>query len=80
MPDLKFTKPIYSDPDDDKFLAAALSAKASYIVTGDKALLKLTEFSGAKIVQPSAFPENSQIAVNPPSLPPKISCFLRSIL
>lgn len=55
VPDLKFTTPIYSDPDDDKFLAAALSAKASFIVTGDKALLKLTEFHGAKIVQPSAF-------------------------
>jgi putative PIN family toxin of toxin-antitoxin system len=55
VPDLKFTKPICSDPDDDKFLAAALSAKASFIVTGDKALLKIAEFDSAKIIQPSAF-------------------------
>jgi len=55
VPDLAFTKPVCSDSDDDKFLAAALSAKASYIVTGDKALLKVAEFSGTKIVQPSSF-------------------------
>ncbi len=33
--------PRCSDPDDDKFIALAVSSKAKYIVTGDRALLKV---------------------------------------
>jgi uncharacterized protein len=55
VPDLVFAKPVCTDPDDDKFLAAALSARASFIVTGDKALLKVAEFHGAKVVTPRTF-------------------------
>jgi uncharacterized protein len=48
-----FARPVCSDPDDDKFLAAALAGKADYVVTGDKALLKISEFRGATIVTPA---------------------------
>jgi len=41
--------------DDDKFLATALSASASHIVSGDKDLLELDQFKGIRIVSPRAF-------------------------
>ena len=49
-----FARPVCTDPD-DKFLAAALAGKASYVVTGDKALLKVSEFNGAAMVTPAQF-------------------------
>ena len=36
---VSFSEPVCSDPDDDKFLEAALAAGASYVVSGDTALL-----------------------------------------
>lgn len=36
--------PKCTDPDDDKFLAAAVSGHCKYIVTGDKALLKVGSY------------------------------------
>jgi putative PIN family toxin of toxin-antitoxin system len=36
-----FSEPVCSDPDDDKFLEAAIAAGADYIVSGDKALLNV---------------------------------------
>ncbi len=53
--DLKFPKPICTDPDDDKFIGAALSSKTDYIVSGDKALLALNGFQGLKILKPKSF-------------------------
>ncbi|MBS0289894.1 MAG: putative toxin-antitoxin system toxin component, PIN family [Proteobacteria bacterium] len=47
--------PKCTDPDDDKFIAAAVSSKAKYIVTGDKALLKVAVYEGGKIVTPKEF-------------------------
>jgi uncharacterized protein len=38
------------DPDDDVVVGTALAAKADYLVTGDRALLSLTEFEGGRIV------------------------------
>jgi putative PIN family toxin of toxin-antitoxin system len=46
---------ICRDPDDDKFLACALAAKAKHIVTGDKALLELDGYGGLKILKPGPF-------------------------
>lgn len=43
------------DPKDDKFLAAALSAKADYLVSEDKDLLDLKEYQGIKIVNTEVF-------------------------
>jgi len=45
------------DPDDDKFLEAALTARADYVVTGDKDLRTLDGYQGLKIRFPSEFLE-----------------------
>lgn len=43
------------DPKDDKFLEAAVSGGADYLVTGDTDLLALNPFRGVPILTPSAF-------------------------
>jgi putative PIN family toxin of toxin-antitoxin system len=44
---------VCSDPDDD--LAAALAGAASYVITGDKALLRTSGFGGVRVVRPGEF-------------------------
>jgi hypothetical protein len=46
---------ICEDPDDDKYLAAALEGRASHVVTGDKRFLAVGEHAGVEIVTPRAF-------------------------
>jgi putative PIN family toxin of toxin-antitoxin system len=46
---------VCKDPDDDKYLAAALEGRAAYVVTGDRAFLALREHAGVEIVTPRAF-------------------------
>jgi putative PIN family toxin of toxin-antitoxin system len=46
---------VCDDPDDDKYIAAAIEARAAFVVTGDKQLLTLTEHEGVRIVSPRAF-------------------------
>ena len=46
---------ICQDPDDDKFLACALSSDTKIIISGDKHLLKLKEHCGITILTPRAF-------------------------
>ena len=41
------------DPDDDKFLSCALSAKAKFIVSGDKDLHRLQIYKSVRIINPS---------------------------
>jgi putative PIN family toxin of toxin-antitoxin system len=43
------------DPEDDKFLSAAVEAHARYVVTGDKDLLDLRVHRGVRIVKPAHF-------------------------
>src|SRR5215212_7893802 len=43
------------DPQDDKFLEAAVNGRANVVVTGDKDLLDLTPFRGIAIVTPAAY-------------------------
>lgn len=43
------------DPEDDKFLAAAIEGRAQYVVTGDKDLLHLKSYRGVRIITPAAF-------------------------
>lgn len=43
------------DPDDDKFLAAAVEAEAGFVVTGDRDLLDLKSYRGVRIVRPAQF-------------------------
>lgn len=45
------------DPDDDKYLAAALEGRADYIVTGDRRFLALGDYEGVRIVTPRVFLE-----------------------
>jgi hypothetical protein len=44
-----------ADPDDDKYLHAAVAGRASVIVSGDQHLLDLNEYNGIPIVRPRAF-------------------------
>ncbi len=46
---------ICDDPDDDKYLAAAVEGRASHVVTGDRRFLALGEHAGVVIVTPRAF-------------------------
>ena len=46
---------VQKDPDDDKFIAAAIEGKADYIVSGDKPLLNIKEYMGIKIISPKDF-------------------------
>ena len=46
---------VCDDPDDDKFLAAALEGRASHVVTGDRRFLAVGEHAGVEIVTPRAF-------------------------
>jgi len=46
---------IRDDPSDDKFLEAAVAGNASGIISGDKHLLKLSEFQGIQILKPRDF-------------------------
>jgi len=46
------SKPVCTDPDDDKFLACALAAKAKLITSGDKALLATSGFKEITVLTP----------------------------
>ena len=48
---------VEADPSDNKFLEAAVSVRADYIVSGDKHLRDLKEFRGIAILSPNAFLE-----------------------
>jgi len=45
------------DPDDDKFLEAAVAGEVDYLVSGDGHLLSLDSFRGINIVEPRTFYE-----------------------
>ena len=46
---------VAEDDEDDLVLATAVAAKADYLVTGDKYLLRIGEFRGILIVSPRQF-------------------------
>ena len=43
------------DPDDDKFIAAALASKTKLIVSGDKHLLNVNGYAGIDVIKPGDF-------------------------
>jgi predicted nucleic acid-binding protein len=43
------------DPDDDKYIAAAIAGNAAFVVTGDGQLLAVVEHEGLRILTPRAF-------------------------
>lgn len=48
---------VEDDPDDDKFLEAAVAGDARYLVSGDQHLLALDSFRDVEIVTPRTFYE-----------------------
>jgi predicted nucleic acid-binding protein len=46
---------VSKDPDDDKYLAAAVEGRAAFLVTGDPHLLAIRQYAGVRIVSPRAF-------------------------
>ncbi len=52
---VSFARPVCSDPDDDKFLEAAISAGAPYVVSGDAALLRVKSYHQVEVVTPAKF-------------------------
>ncbi len=48
-------KQVCTDPDDDKFLACALAGRVSIIVSGDKALLRVSGYKRLKVLTPRSF-------------------------
>ena len=43
------------DPDDDKYIAAAIEGRAGFLVAGDSDLLDLKEYEGIRFVSPRVF-------------------------
>jgi len=46
---------VSKDPDDDKYIAAALEGRAVFVVSGDPDLLNVGEHEGVRFVTPRAF-------------------------
>src|SRR5262245_17699913 len=46
---------VVSDPDDDKYLAAALEGRAAFVVSGDRHLLDVGKYEGVRVVTPREF-------------------------
>lgn len=55
---------IDEDPDDNKFIECALSAHASFIISGDPHLLALGQYENIIIVTPAQFLERLQVSSN----------------
>ena len=52
---MKLSESVCEDPDDDKFIACALSSKTKVIISGDKHLLKVSGYHGIKVLSPRKF-------------------------
>jgi putative PIN family toxin of toxin-antitoxin system len=48
---------VCADPDDDKFLACAMASNAEYVVSGDKALQRVSGYRNIRVVTPRQFVE-----------------------
>ena len=46
---------VAADPEDDKYLVAAIEGRAQFVVTGDRHLLSLGDYEGIGIVTPREF-------------------------
>lgn len=53
--DSKLPEPVCSDSADDKFIAAAVVANAKYVISGDRALLKVRSYGDIPVVAPRTF-------------------------
>jgi hypothetical protein len=55
VPDPRQVSGVSKDPDDDKYLAAAIAGRAPLVVSGDPHLLTVGNYEGVRIVTPRAF-------------------------
>ena len=55
LPSTSIQEPVCDDPGDDKFLAAALSAKVRIIVSGERHLLDVADFRRIRVLRPREF-------------------------
>jgi len=55
IPEVTKMNIIKDDPDDDKIIACAISAKADYIISGDKHLLSLHKYKNIPIIPAAEF-------------------------
>jgi putative PIN family toxin of toxin-antitoxin system len=46
---------VSNDPDDDKYVAAAVEGRAAFVVTGDPDLLEVKQHAGIRLVNPREF-------------------------
>jgi putative PIN family toxin of toxin-antitoxin system len=46
---------VCEDPDDDKFIAAAIAGSSNVIITGDAHLLDVSGYSGIEMMKPATF-------------------------
>ena len=53
----RLTAAVARDPDDDNILATAMTGRCECVITGDKDLLELVEFEGARLMSPRQFLE-----------------------
>ena len=54
--DVPVLRVVLNDPKDDPIIAAAVAAKADYLITGDRAhLLPIGEYQGIRIISPREF-------------------------
>ena len=51
----KLDKTVCADPDDDKFIACAITSKTKIIVSGDKHLLDVSGYKGIEVLTPRQF-------------------------
>ncbi|MEK6590648.1 MAG: putative toxin-antitoxin system toxin component, PIN family [Nitrospinota bacterium] len=49
---------VKNDPDDDKFIECAAALKANAVITGDKKVLSIKEYTGIRIIASQQFLEN----------------------
>ncbi len=56
---------VAAHPEDDQVLAAAVSADADYLVTGDKRFLAVGSYAGVTILSPRAFLDLLETTANP---------------
>ena len=46
------TTGVSEDPDDDKYIAAAIEGRAAFVVSGDTDLLNVVEYQGGRMISP----------------------------
>src|SRR5258705_4787726 len=51
----KLKESVCEDPDDDKFFACALASGSGVIISGDKHLLKVSNYQGIEVLKPREF-------------------------